>query len=387
MIHRLIRIFRIVVVLILGLAFSLGALGGILLQVAAHFSASLAIKPPSHLESANEKRSRFGMFKLGAVLSVAALLLVVALGGLIVILSGVVPIAASSGHWPITEWFLQLAMRRSISTHSLGIVTPPLDDSELILKGATHYEIGCRPCHGSPDMPLPRIPAQMTPHPPDLRHSVNHLEPRELFYVVKHGVKFTGMPAWPALQRDDEVWAMVAFLEQLTHLEGAAYRKLVDGDAAAIAPINALARLPSVPPAVTQSCARCHGIDGIGRGNGAFPKLAGQRQGYLENALKAYASGQRHSGTMGPLSTGLDAEAIREVARYYANLPPAEPPVSSRSEAAVERGRAIAQHGIPAQRVASCVDCHLPDGRRYNPNYPTLGRTTCRLPGASAGAL
>ena len=41
-------------------------------------------------------------------------------------------------------------------------------------------------------------------------------------------------------------------------------------------------------------------------------------------------------------------------------------------EAAIERGRLIAQHGIPAQRVPSCIDCHAPEGERYNANYPAL---------------
>ena len=123
-------------------------------------------------------------------------------GGFLVAVSGLVPIAASSGHWPITEWFLQFAMQRSISTHSLGIEVPPLDDSDLILKGATHYEIACRLMSRQPGpATAPRIPPNMTPHPPDLAERIREAKSQELFYVVKHGVKFTGMPAWPAIQR------------------------------------------------------------------------------------------------------------------------------------------------------------------------------------------
>ena len=348
--------------------FLLGLLGGVLLRVALH---PIVAKPPlGELPKRNE-RGRFQGVKLGAFLGLAGLGIAAALVGLIVTVSGVVPIAASSGHWPITEWFLQFAMRRSISTYSLGIEIPPLNDPQLILRGATHYEIGCRPCHGSPDIPLPQIPAHMTPHPPDLRHRINDREARELFYVVKHGVKFTGMPAWPAPQRDDEVWGVVAFLMQLAQLDGSAYRRLVDGAATVTPPIDALGGPPTVPLAVTQSCVRCHGLDGLGRGEGTFPKLAGQRRDYLENALNAYARGERHSGTMGPISAGLRADAISEIAQYYAQLP--NPlPASSTGQAAIERGRAIVEHGIPKQRVPSCVDCHAPEGGRYNPNYPAL---------------
>ena len=90
----------------------------------------------------------------------------------------------------------------------------------------------------------------MTPHPPDLTSTIPGYEPEELFYVVKHGVKFTGMPAWPALQRDDEVWAMVAFLQILPRLNRAAYRELIaarPADTTTGAPIENLLPPRAVP--------------------------------------------------------------------------------------------------------------------------------------------
>jgi hypothetical protein len=54
--------------------------------------------------------------------------------------------------------------------------------------------------------------------------------PEQLFSIVKHGIKFTGMPAWPVQQRDDEVWAMVAFLRRLPDLDAAGYRRLAYGE-------------------------------------------------------------------------------------------------------------------------------------------------------------
>jgi cytochrome c553 len=379
MIQRLLRICGLFAAVVLGVAFLLGAFAGVLLRVAAHFAMQSPLPQRSDEDDFRgaEKRANFMKgVKRGAVFAVVGLLVAALLGGLLIAVSGVVPIAASSGHWPITEWFLQFAKRRSISTHSLGIDVPPLDDPDLILKGATHYEIGCRPCHGSPGLPLPRIPASMLPHPPDLRERIRDAKPSELFYVVKHGLKFTGMPAWPASQREDEVWAVVAFLRELTRLDQTEYRRLVDGESPATPltpPIHTMGGVPPVPPVVTQSCARCHGTDGIGRGTGAFPKLAGQREAYLENALRAYARGGRHSGIMEPISAGLGEEAIRDVVGYYASAVPPHPvPPNASDEAAIERGEFIAEHGIPAQRVPSCLDCHAPEGRDYNANYPAL---------------
>jgi cytochrome c553 len=307
---------------------------------------------------------------------IAALLAVLGAAGFLVAASGIIPIKASSGHWAITAWFLHFTMRRSVATHTLGLKAPSLDDASLVLQGAGHYETGCRPCHGSPDLRHPRIPQQMTPYPPYLAPRISEWEPDELFYIVKHGVKFTGMPAWPAQQRDDEVWAMVAFLRTLPELDAEGYRRLVHGDTApnsTVTPIQGLLPQEKVPQAVTESCARCHGDDGHGRGAGAFPKLAGQRPAYLYAALQAFARGQRYSGIMEPIAAGLSPEEMRELARYYGSLQGlSSPPASPETTLAIARGKAIASQGIPSQRVPSCVDCHGPGTSRRNPLYPLL---------------
>ncbi|HBJ83736.1 MAG TPA: cytochrome C [Verrucomicrobiales bacterium] len=307
------------------------------------------------------------------VFTLAGLLLVGVIAGALLVVSGAIPTAASSRHWAVTEWFLHFTMRRSIDTHSLGTDVPSLDQPDLVLKGATHYEIGCRSCHGSPGGTLPRIPQQMTPHPPYLPLRIGELKPRELFYVVKHGVKFTGMPAWPTQKRDDEIWAVVAFLQKMPGLDEAAYHQLVNGPPPPTAPIETLGGITQLPHALTQSCMRCHGHDGLGRGSGAFPKLAGQSIGYLQNALKAYAQGRRHSGIMEPLSAGLDSAAIRDLARHYHNLrAPERRQPEQQDTAAIAEGESIARRGIFTQRVPSCIDCHAPEGRRHKPAYPLL---------------
>jgi cytochrome c553 len=298
------------------------------------------------------------------ILRVTALLSVLAVVGFLVVAAGLVPIAASSGHWPITERFLAFAMKRSVATHSLSIDAPPLDDSALVLRGATHYHTGCGSCHGSPEHSHPVIAQGMLPPPPYLADKIAERKPEQLFYVVKHGVKFTGMPAWPAQQRDDEVWALVAFLRKLPALDAAEYRRLVFGEDLAL---TAFDGSETTRATLRDSCARCHGADGLGR-DAAFPTLAGQSDVYLTNALDAYARGERKSGIMQPIAAGLGRETVRELAGYFAGLPPA--PSTSGDPAAIARGETIAQRGIPSQRVASCVDCHGPNPTRGNPAYP-----------------
>lgn len=300
------------------------------------------------------------------LLCAAAVMVVLGIGGFLTALSGVVPIKASSGHWAITRWILEFSKARSVATHTLGMTVPELDHPSLILKGAGHFESGCAPCHGSPSQEKSRVAEYMLPSPPRLQQTNLEWDPAELFYIVKHGIKFTGMPSWPTQKRDDEVWAMVAFLRQLPQLDGAGYQRLVYGEEPATQ-----SSPNDVGTLAGSRCARCHGPDGNGRGAGAFPKLAGQHEAYLLAAMKAYAAGERASGLMEPIAAELTSEEMQQLAQYYSRLPvhSAQPSTMSPHE---EGGKAIAFRGIPDRRIPSCAACHLPKGAERNPHYPRL---------------
>jgi cytochrome c553 len=293
----------------------------------------------------------------------------------VALISGIMPIKASSGHWRITAVLLDFAKTRSVSTHSWGIEAPPLDDEALVMRGAGQYETACLPCHGGPGRGMPPVMAAMTPPPPELAPLLARWTPQQLFSIVKYGIKFTGMPAWPVQQRDDEVWAMVAFLRRMPQLDAVAYRGLTHplteetDDPAPSVPVVAS---PPPPREVRDVCWRCHGTDGTGRG-GAFPSLAGQRAEYLYASLRAFGDRSRFSGTMGAIAASLDDEARRAAAAYYAGLTPRQSePAEAVAEGAIERGASIASHGVPERDIPACVECHGPTSAPRNPAYPRL---------------
>lgn len=318
------------------------------------------------------------------VLRLAILGLVFAIAAFLFSWLGLVPISAKEGHWPVTRWFLQFSMRNSVETHALGTEAPPLEGDALVLKGAGHYATGCAPCHGAPGETRSLIGLQMTPKPPFLPSKIDEWTPAQLFWIVKNGIKYTAMPAWVSKKRDDEIWAMVAFLQQLPDMSPEKYQELAycgDIADAGLVEKNRLHLLSEPLSPVLANCARCHGGDGTGRGYGAFPKLAGQSQHYLAASLRAFASGDRHSGIMQPVVAGLSDSTMAELAQHYANRDQIVTTCSSQSGSspliekeseAVARGKAIAERGVYQQGIPACADCHGPTQNPRNKHYPQL---------------
>jgi len=159
-----------------------------------------------------------------SLLAVVALLIIC---GLAFIYSGLFDVAATDPDWPVTRWALETARTRSIKAHATGIPVPPgLDDPDKILIGTEHFGAHCAVCHGAPGVPKGDIAHGLNPQPPDLTQAANHYSPSELFWILKHGIKMTGMPSW-ADHSDDELWATVAFLEKLPGISEQDYAKLV----------------------------------------------------------------------------------------------------------------------------------------------------------------
>ena len=156
-----------------------------------------------------------------------AAIVVLLFSGFVVIYAGIYDVAATAPHWRVTVWLIETARIRSIKAHAAEIQTPlGLDDPAKLVVGTEHFAAHCAVCHGAPGVPKGDIAHGLNPQPPDLKRISTLYTPPELFWILKHGIRMTGMPSWGD-HSDDELWATVGFLEKLPDMTEQDYAKLV----------------------------------------------------------------------------------------------------------------------------------------------------------------
>jgi len=148
------------------------------------------------------------------------------LGGIVFYVgSGAYDVGADTPHWEITRKVLELVRNRSIEVRASQIKLPDLQDEQLVLKGAGQYAAMCANCHLAPEQTDSEIRPGLYPKPPNL--SEQRFDPKTVFWVTKHGLKMSGMPAWGVGHDDATIWSIVAFVTKLPGLSAEHYKDLV----------------------------------------------------------------------------------------------------------------------------------------------------------------
>jgi mono/diheme cytochrome c family protein len=156
-----------------------------------------------------------------------AVLLAIAASAVIFAYSGAFDVAADVPHSAPVNWVMEVVRDRSIAARTKDIQVPALDDTKLVAEGAEHYDSMCVGCHLAPGVKDSEIRMGLYPRPPNLTEHT-HASPAEMFWVIKHGIKMTAMPAWGKTHDDQSIWGLVAFLQELPQLSPEQYQALVD---------------------------------------------------------------------------------------------------------------------------------------------------------------
>ena len=157
-------------------------------------------------------------FLYGGLTALAGGSLIGMLAGLVILKLGLVPINADQAPSNLEKKVFTLAVRASVARHSseqTGIATPT---DEQLRAGAEIYKAMCALCHGQLNGRASLLGGSFYPPAPQLPGHFTTYTESELFWVVKHGIRNTSMPAWRNLLSDEDIRQVVAFLKSLDSL-------------------------------------------------------------------------------------------------------------------------------------------------------------------------
>lgn len=162
-----------------------------------------------------------------ALLTCLVLLVVAIIGAAGFAYSGFYDVGANAQHGKVVGWLLSTTSRASVERRAAKIEVPDLTNDKLKLAGANDFKTMCAGCHGAPGQEPQALGRGLNPPPPDLAESAAQMAPAELFWVTKHGIRMTGMPAWGTTHDDDALWPVVAFITALPELSADDYQAML----------------------------------------------------------------------------------------------------------------------------------------------------------------
>lgn len=170
-----------------------------------------------------EKRSLSIAFGLGVVAAVLTLLL----GAIIVAYTGAYNVAATEDHTAFGRWTFETTMHNSVESRAEGIEIPPSVGD--VVAGAAEYKAMCEHCHAGPGTERAEWAQGMLPQPPHLTEHAAEWAPNQIFWLVKHGIKMTGMPAFGPSHDDQTLWNIAAFVKRLPGMTAQDYAAFESG--------------------------------------------------------------------------------------------------------------------------------------------------------------
>lgn len=175
-----------------------------------------------------------------------------------VIYFGLYNVAATEQHTAPVYWLLNTSLKQAAEQRAKDIVLPALDDKQRIERGFDLYREHCVNCHGAPGVAPDAFALGMTPVPANLALTAKHWPAKRMYWVVRYGIKMTGMPAWEFRLREEELWDLVAFLMTLPNISPLDYAAGVRNAATRQGPLKPM-QTQARKDAVTSEPAAMHG--------------------------------------------------------------------------------------------------------------------------------
>ena len=141
--------------------------------------------------------------------------------------TGVYNIGADAPHSSAVYGLLRELRENAIAHHARGVEVPKdLSDPKRIEAGAGLYQEMCTGCHLGPGVEPSELSQGLYPPAPDLAKTIDRTAVQQ-FWIIKHGVKLSAMPAWGKTHNDELIWDMVAFIRQLPKMSAEQYKTAI----------------------------------------------------------------------------------------------------------------------------------------------------------------
>ena len=150
------------------------------------------------------------------VLGIVATLLVLVIGAFAYLRLGLIDTRASLEPSSTESGLAMSFLDASVDRHASEIRMPIESNPAVLTDGVKIYRQSCSGCHGDPAHPQSAL--LFYPRAPQFMKDAPDMPPNQNFYIIKYGVRWTGMPAWEGVLSDAQIWKVVAFLSKMDHL-------------------------------------------------------------------------------------------------------------------------------------------------------------------------
>jgi mono/diheme cytochrome c family protein len=129
--------------------------------------------------------------------------------------SGLMPVWADAAPSALEKKFFTMAVHASVARRAAGEskADPPADED--LQSGAEIYKAMCAQCHGQLNGKPSVLGASFYPPAPQLPGHATAYSDEQVFWIIKHGIRNTAMPAWRSLLSDDDIRKLAAFVKGL----------------------------------------------------------------------------------------------------------------------------------------------------------------------------
>lgn len=271
-------------------------------------------------------------------IALVSLALAAAVTAAVLLYTGIYNTAATQSHTKPVYWLLATVKRQSVERRADDVRVPPLDEPGMLDRGLALYRANCLRCHAAPGVAPEPFALGLVPVPSYLGYSATQYSPAEIYWLVKHGIKSTGMPAWQYRMSKEDLWAIVAFIRQMPLLSPAQYEAWVKkSDGLTLAPASEPPDAPAPGSAKRgrillhqYACVTCHVIPGVVGGYSPVGPpladvaerayLAGVLRNTPENMVRWIRSPQHIDPRSAMPDLGVTEEHARDMTAYLYSL-------------------------------------------------------------------